>query len=74
MQELRSENPPPQKVKMRAWRAADASANLMKERRLAFVAREKSLQDRAVRNEEQRLSRTQDALGKLGAGKQYGEA
>ena len=55
------------------WESQDASANLMKERRLAFVAREKSLQDRAVRGEEQRLSRTQDVLGKLGAGQPYGE-
>jgi hypothetical protein len=52
----------------------DSVANLMKEQRLSAAAHEKSVHDAAVGAEEALLTRTQDALGKLGAGKSYGEA
>lgn len=51
----------------------DETANLMREKRLDAKFAEKTAQDNAVRAEENKMSRTQEALGHLGAGKQYGE-
>lgn len=62
---------------MRVWRASpkvkDATANLMKETRLTAEAKQKAQINKAVLHDEQKLSRTQEALGILGAGHRYGD-
>lgn len=50
-----------------------ATAALLKERRLAVQASRKDEQDSEVEHAERNMGRTQDALGKLGAGQNYGE-
>lgn len=51
----------------------DEQANLLREKRLNAKFAEKVQQDNAVRAEENKMSRTQEALEHLGAGKAYGE-
>lgn len=55
------------------YKEEKARADLMEETRLGQKAKLQQAQDHAILRDEQKLGRTQEALGKLGAGKNYGE-
>lgn len=54
-------------------KSAEGSADLLKERRLTAAQDEKSTHDAKVSRAEGALTRTQESLGQLGAGREHGE-
>ncbi len=61
-----------EQVKARHQKSSDdEKANLLREKRLDAKFAEKTQQDNAVRAEEQKMSRTHEALVHLGAGQDY---